>query len=134
VGAEVRDYQPEDFAAVKAIHDASQIDYTFPDLTSPLFLVSKVLCIDGIIRACIAGYLQIEAHLWLDKSDWATPEEKLAAIKELDAVGMHEAWLQGINHAVLWLPPELERFGKRLEQLGFSKDRDGWRTYSKQTS
>jgi hypothetical protein len=130
----LRDYEPNDFAAVKAIHDASQLDYEFPDLSSPLFLVTKILEHDGVVRACVGGYLQIEAYLWLDSSEWASPEEKLAAIKELEAAGMHEAWLKGINDAVLWLPPGMERFGQRLvDDLGFTKDRE-WLTYSKKTS
>ena len=131
MGAEVRDYVPEDFNRVKEIHEASQIDYQFPDLSSPLFLVTKVFVLDGVVRACGGLYLQAEAYLWLDKSDWAGPEEKLSAIKELDTAGMVAAWLRGIDQAVLWLPPGMERFGERLEDMGFTRDRDGWVSYSK---
>jgi hypothetical protein len=130
----VRDYEGRDFDAVKAIHEASQIDYKFPDLSSPLFLVTKVFELDGRVRACGGLYLQVEAYLWLDGSDWASPADKLAVLVEIDAAGMREAWLKGINQAVLWLPPGMERFGERLvSDLGFSKDRDGWATYSKAT-
>jgi hypothetical protein len=128
----VRNYEPSDFERVKEIHEAQKYDYKFPDLSSPLFLVTKVLECDGIVRACGGLYLQVETYLWVSPEEWAEPEEKLSAIKALDTEGMHEAWLKGINQACLWLPPNMERFGRRLvEDLGFVKDRDGWTTYSK---
>lgn len=130
----VRDYQPSDLARVKEIHEATGIDYQFPDLSSPLFIVTKVLECDGVVRACVSGYIEIECYLWLDPSDWADPQAKLDAVKELDVEGMAAAWLKGVDTAVLRLPPGMERFGERLtEDLGFTKDRDGWIIYSKET-
>ena len=130
----IRDFTLADLEAVKRIHEATGLDYRFPDLPSPLFLVKRVLECDGIIRACVGGYLQIEAYLWLDNSAWTDPAEKLEAIRALNEDAGHEAWLKGVDCACLWLPPEMKNFGKRLEQLGFKKDRDGWQTYSKQLS
>ena len=133
-GVVLRDYEPTDLEAVKAIHEASGIDYKLPDLSSPLFLVTKVLVVDGIVRAAGGLYLQLECYLWLDRSDWADPEQKLLAIRALDRATMREAWLKGIDCACLWLPPGMGRFGERLiEDLGFTKDRDGWVSYSKKT-
>lgn len=132
-GAIVRDFTLSDLERVKEIHEASEIDYQFPDLSSPLFLVTKVIETGGIVRACGGMYLQVECYLWLDHSDWESPEHKLAAIRELDRQCMDATWLRGVDQAVLWLPPGMGRFGKRLEDLGFTKDRDGWRTYSKRT-
>lgn len=134
LGAVLRDYIPADFEQVKAIHDASGIDYSFPDLSAPLFLVTKVLVVDGVIRACGGMYLQLECYLWIDHSNWADPDQKLAAIKALDRACMDAAWLRGIDCAVLWLPPGMERFGERLvSDLGFNRDRDGWVSFSKRT-
>ena len=133
-GAVVRDYTAADFSAVKAIHDATEIDYQFPDIGSPIFLVKKVLEVDGVIRMALGAYIQVEYYLWADKTDWADPDQKLAAIRALDIEVSHEAWLQGVDQCVLWLPPGMERFGKRLtEDFGFHKDRDGWVTYSRPT-
>lgn len=129
----IRDYSPEDFDAIRRIHEASEIDYQLPDLSSPLFLVTKVYLVDGVIRAAGGLYIQAEAYLWLDH-DWGSPEDRLAAIQSLDREAMHEAWLKGIDQAVLFLPPGMERFGKRLvEDLGFTRDREGWLSYSKET-
>jgi hypothetical protein len=131
-GAVVRDYRVSDYERVKEIHESTQIDYQFPDIASPLFLVKKVLEVDGIVRMCIGCYVQAEAYLWADQSDWADPEQKLAAIQALDGAGVRELYLKGIDQAVLWLPPGMERFGERLvDDLGFTKDRDGWVSYSK---
>jgi hypothetical protein len=128
----LRDYKPEDFSAVKAIHERTQIDYAFPDLNSPLFLVTKVIEDgSGVIRACGGAYLQAEVYLWLDNGEWADPADKLAAIDALDGAVLHDVYLRGIDCAVLWLPPGMDRFGDRLTQMGFAKDRDGWVSYSK---
>jgi hypothetical protein len=129
----LRDYQSTDFEAVKAIHEKTQIDYTFPDLNSPLFLVTKVIEDDrGVVRACGGAYLQAEVYLWLDGSPWADAGDKLAAIHALDGAVLHDVYLRGINCAVLWLPPGMSRFGDRLVDMGFERDRDGWVSFSKE--
>jgi hypothetical protein len=132
-GAVVRDYQSSDFERVRELHEASGIDYEFPDLSSPLFLVTKVFEYEGIVRACGGMYLQLEVYLFLDSTPWAPPQDKFDAIYALNEAGMKEAWLKGINQAVLWLPPGMERFGERLLDLGFTKDRPGWVSYSRPT-
>lgn len=128
----VRDYRAADLERVKKIHEDSGLDYRLPDLSSPLFLITKVVEYDGVVRACGGIYLQGETYLWIDRTDWASPEEKLDWIKTLDKVGMQEAWLRGLDCACLWLPPGMDRFGQRLiDDLGFKKDRSGWISYSK---
>ena len=130
----VRNYEPSDFERVKQIHEATSLDYRFPDLNSALFIVKKVLVVDGIVRQCVGAYVQIEAYLFSDPSEWGTPEEKLEGIKALNDEGMREAWLAGVDCCVIWLPPGMERFGQRLvEDLHFSQDRPGWVTYSRST-
>ena len=129
----LRNYEPADFAAVKAIHEKTNIDYAFPDIDSPLFLVTKVIEDDsGVVRACGGAYIQAEVYLWLDPSDWADPSDKLCAVSALDGAVLRDTYLRGINCAVLWLPPGMARFGERLVQIGFERDRDGWVSYSKQ--
>jgi hypothetical protein len=134
-GTIIRDYVHEtDFEAVKKIHDSTEIDYQMPDLSSKLWLVTKVLEVDGIVRTALGTYIQVELYLWMDKSDWASPEEKHLAIKLIEEETLNEAWLRGVDQAVLWLPPGMERFGKRLEtDFGFTPDRDGWKSYSRPT-
>lgn len=130
----IRDYKVEDFEAVKKLHEESKIDYRMPDLDSPLFLVKKVLELDGVVRAAYGMRIEAEAYLWIDGSDWASPRAKMDYVKELDTLSMIEAWLEGVDNAVCYVPPEKESFGRRIEkELGFSKPREGWRAYSKST-
>lgn len=134
MGAIFRDYEKKDFEAIKAIHDVTEIDYKFPDINKPLWLVKKVLEVEGVVRMAAGMYVQCETYLWLDQSDWADPDEKLVAMQELEKQVMHATWLEGVDQAVLWLPPGMKRFGDRLtKDLGFHKDRDGWVTYSRPT-
>lgn len=128
----MRDYRRSDFEAIKAIHKQTQIDYVFPDLNSPLFVVTKVYEVEGVIRAAGGLYVQLETYLWLDPSDWATPQEKLGVVDALQDIGFLDERIKGIDCAVLWLPPGMERFGERLvDDLGWCKDRDGWVSFSR---
>lgn len=132
--SQIRPYAATDLAVVQRLHDTSQIDYQLPDLSSPLFLVTKVVEVDGVIRAVGGLYLQVECYLWMDRTDWASPHERMEIIRLLEEACMREAWLQGVDCACLWLPPGMDRFGDRLVQyLGFTRDRDGWVSYSKGT-
>lgn len=126
----VRDYRSEDLEQIKRIHAESGIDYRFPNLESPLFIVKKTLEVDGRVRAAGQLYLQCEAYLQIDKSQWASPVEKMEAIVALDAAATDEAWLKGLSQVVLWLPPGMKRFGDRLAAMGYTKDRE-WTTFSK---
>ena len=133
----IRDYHTDDFEEIKALHEATQIDYEFPNVNSALFLVKKVMEVNGVIRMAVGAYIQVEYYLWMDQTEWASPEEKLAAIKQIDKAVTEEVWLKGVDEAVLYLPPGMERFGDRISDpnngMGFSKARDGWIHYNKRT-
>lgn len=130
----VRDYHSSDFEVVKAIHEYTGIDYKFPNLDSALFLVKKVIEVEGVVRQVVAAYIQVEYYLFADKTEWGTPEQKLECIRKLDKAVTEECWLKGVDEAVLYLPPGMERFGERLtEDFGFNKARDGWVHYTKRT-
>ena len=128
----VRDYKPSDFEAIKAIHEQTSIDYRMPNLDSRLFVVTKVYEVGGVIRVAGGLYVQLETYLWLDQTDWASPQEKLDVIEALQLEGFRDPRIAGVECAVLWLPPGMERFGERLvDDLGWNKDRDGWVSFSK---
>jgi hypothetical protein len=135
VGAAVlRDYRAEDFEAVRAIHESTGIDYAFPDLEDSRFFVRKVLEVDGVVVA--AGVLRVsaEAYLWLRRDDWGDKDEKLLAIEALQRAGFEEARQKGILEVVCWVPKWIERFfGKHLKALGWSRDREDWVTWSRDT-
>jgi hypothetical protein len=130
----IRDYKTSDFEAIREIHDATDINYKFPDINKPVWLVKKVVENEGKVVAACGLYIQVECYLWMRPTDWADPETKLAVIEIMDRQAMQEAWLKGVDQAVLWLPPGMERFGERLvEDLHFTKDRSGWISFSKDT-
>lgn len=130
----VRDYLPSDLETVQALHEATGIDYKLPNLESPLFLVKKVVEVDGVIRGVGGLYIQVECYLWLDRTDWGSDREKMEVVEELDTACMDAAWLQGIDCAVMYVPPGLERFADYLvTHCGFERNRDGWVTYGKMT-
>jgi hypothetical protein len=138
----IRDYSPRDFEAIKRIHEASGLPYQLPQMNistpkgvkkAPLWLVTKVLEVDGTVRAALGSWIQVELYCWIDKSDWTDAEGKHLALQLLEKETMRELYLKGIEHATLWLPPDMERFGQRLvEDFGFQRT-DGWVTYSKHT-
>jgi len=136
----IRDYTKDDFEAIRAIHESTGINYKMPDINQPVFLVKKVAEKDGVVRAALGAYIQVELYLWLDKSEWASPQEKFDTIKALEEETMKAAWFEGVDCAVLYLPPGMERFGERLiakaEEGGFGweRPREGWLAFSKSTA
>lgn len=136
----IRDYTADDFEAIRAIHESTGINYKMPNINQPIFLVKKVAEVDGIVRAALGAYIEVELYLWIDKTEWASPQEKFNTIKALEKETMKEAWLQGVECAVLYLPPGMERFGERLaakaEEGGFDweRPRAGWMAFTKRTA
>jgi hypothetical protein len=110
------------------------LDYKFPNLDGPLFVIKQVAELDGRIVAVGAVRIEAELYLWIDHSV-GEPEDRWDAVKELNDVGMDKAyWEQGLDNCVCWVPEAVEKsFGKRLKQLGFDTDRDGWRSWSRPT-
>jgi len=132
----IRDYTPEDFEAIKRIHEKNRLDFSFPNLNSPLFVFNKVFVDDSnVVRASHALLLVAESNLWLDKSDWTDPEGKWLTIKTLDKEACDSARKFGLDGVQCFLPPTYEKFGRRISDktdgLGFVTDRPGWLGFSK---
>jgi len=125
----VRDYRPEDLAALKALHAAQGIDYQFPDLDSPLFFVRKVFTDGSKIRAALVLKICAETMLLLDGQQG--PQDKLTEMQMLQSSVLSEAYEKGLDEIYASIP-EIG-FDKRLIQLGWSKDRPGWNLWSRST-
>ena len=133
-GAVVRNYKPSDFDAIKAIHEATDIDYRMPCLDSRLFVVKKVLEVDGVVRQAVGFRVEVETYLWSDPSDWALPEEKFLGLKALQAESMHALMTKGVDTCECWVPHSVDKyFAKRMTELGWTPDREGWRSWSRKT-
>jgi hypothetical protein len=132
----VREYQPEDLDALRALHAAQGFPYKFPDLANPLFITKLVLTYgdDTQANGGIAGAallrLTAEAYLLLD-ARCGTPRERLQRLLVLHAATERDAWNRGLEDVHAWLPPQIaRRFGRRLERLGWLRD-DAWTPYCK---
>ena len=130
----VREYRASDLEEIKHIHEDSGIDYQLPDLSSPLFIVRKVVEADGHILVAGAAKLQVELYIWVNHNR-GTPEERYEGLKEMNEAAMKELyWDKGVDEAVCWVPVQLEKsFAKRLGELGLTRDREEFHTWSRKT-
>lgn len=126
----IRDIRSEDIPEIQALHKTMGMDYDLPDLDDPLCIVRKVVTNqDGKIIA--VGFCRViaEAYMVLDPSMNAF--EKNAAQTILYREGVDEAWRKGLKELCCWIPDTIEKkFSKRIQNMGFRRGRDGWRTWS----
>ena len=126
----IRDLTLEDEAKLRLIHQASRIDYLFPDLENPLFVNKLVSVRDGKLiaaglhRVCYETVALVDPH--------AAPQEKWAALGELNEALSTRAFWQGLDLTHASIPPI--GFEKRLRRLGWEPDREGWRLWSRKTN
>ena len=85
----IRDFTSGDFQEVSRIHQENGYSFELPNFEHPLVIVRKVLD-DGGVKMAAIGRLHCSALMWVD-ANWKTPEERLAAIKELQNEMMKEA-------------------------------------------
>jgi hypothetical protein len=123
----IRDLEPRDIEAVKAIQKAQGFEYAIPDLTSPLILVKKVREVDG--RVVAAMLLRVTAETFLICS--GSPVTQGRAIEELQPEVIGEAWAKGLSEVVCVIPPEIsESFTPVLERMGWYRTRE-WPMWQK---
>ena len=130
----IRDYVASDFEAIKQIHENNRLDFNFPNINSPLFLINKVLVDADTVRASYALRVVVESNLWIDKSNWTDSEGKWLAIRALDKEACDSARNFGLDGVQCFMPSSYKRFGQRIsgeDGLGFVPDRPGWLGFSK---
>jgi hypothetical protein len=126
----IRDLNPKDISRVQAIHKMAGYDYQFPDLAHPLFLNRIVSTIGDRILAAGLHRICYETFALVDPE--ARPQEKWAALRELNGELSTRAYWQGLDLTHASVPPI--GFDRRLTQLGWSPDREGWRLWSRETN
>jgi hypothetical protein len=130
----VRDASIEDFPEIQEIHSAMGMDYALYDLNSPLLLVKKV-CTDEsgkVIGACL---LRLTAETVLLLSPELEPAGKMTAMEQMQPEVLEAAWSKGLDEVEARIPTETEQiFEKRLRQLGWTRNRDGWHAWTRSTS
>ena len=118
----IRAYRPEDLAAVKAIFDAQELGYKFPDLEKPTYFIRLVGEEDGRVVQAAFAHLTAEIYFLLDRTH-GTPQQRHLDFMAMQEVGRELAWKPGgLDDLHAFLPPQLERaFGKRLMAHGWKK-------------
>lgn len=95
-------------------------------------------CDDEAVNRCGAGNHRIlgaallrltaEAYLLLDPR-FGTPRERWQWLLALHEAARRDAWHRGLEDVHAWLPPPIaQKFGRRLERLGWRRD-DSWTPY-----
>jgi hypothetical protein len=129
----VRDADPEDNAAIIAIHEGMGMNYLCPDLNNPLFFVKKVAEDENgeVIGACM---LRLTAETYLLLSPNLDARSKMMVMNALQPAVLNAAWEQGLDDIEARIPEETEKkFHKRLCRLGWSRNRDAWHAWTRQT-
>lgn len=125
----IREYNKGDLAALEKIHSRRELPYQFPDLGNQLFLSKVVLEEDSKIVAASLLRLTAEAYVLLDP-DFGDPRSRWMALKILHETARGDAVRKGLDDVHCWVPPALSGpFGKRIEQLGWQRER--WDCYSR---
>ena len=114
------------------MHASQGFDYTFPDLSDPIF-VSKLVLEDDAGEPTMASLARLtcEMYLLVDRGRDCAPSERYAQMLELHRAGEQDLIARGLDDAHAWLPPRIaKRFGRRLAALGWLRD-DAWTPYCK---
>lgn len=141
----VREYTEADLAALVTMHRAQGFDYPFPDVNDPIFVSKLVVevedpgsagkdgqnregnCSGKIVMASLAR-LTCEMYLFADPHA-GTRRERYVRLLELHRAGAADLRARGLDDAHASLPPPIaQRFGRRLESLGWIRD-DAWTPY-----
>lgn len=124
-----RDLEFQDEPQLREIHAASGLDYEFPNLGSPLYVVKKVVEVDGRVVVAAAARLTVEVSVLCD-SEWLTPAFRLKAFEVLHEEMRRELKNKGLEDCHAWLPPQMKNFARRLcKYFGWGKS--NWESYER---
>jgi len=125
----IREYTDSDLNALRKMHASQGFDYALPDLSDPLF-VSKLILEDDAGLAVLASLARLTCEMYLLVDPAAgSPRERFDRLQMLHFAGQRDLLARGLDDAHAWLPPQISnRFGRRLESLGWVRD-DRWTPY-----
>ena len=126
----VRNYTPVDEKVLREIHAAQGLEYEFPDLSNPLYLV-KVCGVDenGQVRAAGIARLTAEVFYLIDPKLDSADKRKILELGLLETAHRLEA--QGLDEFHCFVPPQLNGMGQLLQrEFGFRPD---WKCYFRET-
>ncbi len=126
----VRNFAPGDEKVLREIHAAQGLDYEFPDLSNPLYLV-KVCGVDenGQVRAAGIARVTAEVFYLIDPKLNSADKRKILELGLLETA--HRLERQGLDEFHVFVPPQLNGMGTLLErEFGFRPD---WKCYFRET-
>ena len=129
---QIRELRPDDEARLRELFAAQHFDYQFPELGSPEFLTTVVICDDeSRIVSCVAARRTVELFLLTDPA-WGTPRWRMEALRLAHQVMHAKLKAVGIRDVHAWLPPEIAKtFGRRLMRC-FGWRRQLWPSFSRE--
>lgn len=126
----VRDLEAGDELRLREIHGASGLDYEFPKLESPLFIVKKVVEDEGRVAIAAVGRLVAEVQILCDP-DWLTPAFRLKAFEVLHEEMRRALKDKGLDEVIAFIPPQKKSFARRLCRF-FGWGKTNWDCYSRE--
>jgi len=125
----VRQYKDEDLESIKALHEKSGLQYQLPDMDA--FFSRRVVDDGGKVGMVSLLKLTAEAYLICDP-DWRNPAWRMHALQGIHAVCNEDARQKGVVEAVAFIPPVIEKtFRRRLERMGWNRNKPSWKSYWK---
>lgn len=125
----LREYAETDLDRITGMHKDSGLGYTLPSMDT--FFSRRVIESGGQVQMVSLLKLTAEAYLICDPN-WRNPAWRMEALRQLDAVSNSDAHHAGVVEAVAFIPPSVEkRFRRRLERMGWNRNKPSWHSYWK---
>jgi len=125
----IREYAESDLACIKRLHERSKLKYSFPDMDD--FFSRRVVESGDSVGMVSLLKLTAEAYLICDP-EWRTPAWRMEALRQIQDVANDDAKQRGVVEAVAFVPPGIEKtFRRRLERMGWSRNKPSWKSYWK---
>jgi hypothetical protein len=127
----IRAMTEADIALLRDIHREASYSFDCPDFSSPLMLNGIVSLAGDIVAA--SGWHKVCYETVLLVNPKVTPQEKWAALKEIDSELSTRAFRQGLDIVHAAVSP-IGNFDKRLIQLGWVPFPSGSKLWSRNTN
>src|ERR1700675_3459529 len=125
----VREYEDADLDRIEEMHKRSGLKYPLPSMDD--LFSRRVVESDGKVGMVSLLKLTAEAYLICDP-EWRTPAWRMEALRQIQDVANDDAKQRGVVEAVAFVPPGIEKtFRRRLERMGWSRNKPSWKSYWK---
>lgn len=125
----IREYSPADLDRLRDIHSRQGIDYPFPNLESPDFIVKAVIENGTGVDTALLLRRTAEVYLLMDREK-GTPADRIGRLAILNEAVPPLASSRGVSDVFCCVPPQIERaFSRRMIPLGWRKE--PWPVYSR---